>query len=195
MENPKLEIGAIVTTLTSTTSNPELCDTIWTYFTPDVKFLHPICMANSRAELLGIFQWYRIMSPKTKCIVLNVIYDPDQGVLVLEMMHWFRPRIRFSGVVPARLSTRLTLREIDGLYYIARQEDFYHTMELVTVLSPNLVFLPWLFLKLASLLSNLLAWFFFKVGVTGGGLVGGDISLAGLKEGLGLGIRKKAGGC
>jgi hypothetical protein len=72
MQNPKAEITAIVTTLTSTKSNSELTDTISRYFTPDVQFVHPICVADSRAELLGIYQWYRIMSPRTKCNVENI---------------------------------------------------------------------------------------------------------------------------
>ncbi|KAF9244463.1 hypothetical protein BU15DRAFT_41847 [Melanogaster broomeanus] len=187
MQNPKDEILAIVTTLTSTTSNSELCDTLSRYFTPDAKFVHPVCMADSRAEIRGIYQWYRIMSPKTKCNVISVIYDSDQNVIVLEMVQWFHLRISPTGPAAARLISRLILREISGLHYIARQEDLYPTLDLVALMTPNLAVFPWLFLKLASLLSNLFAWLFWKVGITGGGLEGGQVNLTGLKEGLGLG--------
>ncbi|KIJ62460.1 hypothetical protein HYDPIDRAFT_169121 [Hydnomerulius pinastri MD-312] len=186
MENPKQEIPSIITTLTSTTSTTELSDTVTRYFTQDVKFIHPICLANSRAEILGIYQWYRIMSPATKSKVLSVMYDPDLNVLVVEIVQWFRARIRPFAPAPARLITRLTLRKIEGLHYIYCQEDFYHTTDLVALIAPYLVLFVWLILKIASLLSNLSAWLFKKAGITGGGLEGGDIALTGLKEGLGL---------
>ncbi|KIJ19593.1 hypothetical protein PAXINDRAFT_69018 [Paxillus involutus ATCC 200175] len=170
MQNPKAEITAIVTTLTSTKSNSELTDTISRYFTPDVQFVHPICVADSRAELLGIYQWYRIMSPRTKCNVENIIYDRDLNVLVLDMVQWFSPGFRFTRPAPARLNTRLTLLEndADGLHYIARQEDFYPTMDFFALLSPYLVPFVWVFLKLTSLVSNLLARFFLRAGALGG---------------------------
>ncbi|KIL00187.1 hypothetical protein PAXRUDRAFT_23402 [Paxillus rubicundulus Ve08.2h10] len=172
MQNPKAEITAIVTTLTSTKSNSELVDTISKYFTPDAQFVHLICVAGSRAEILWIYQWYRIMSPETKCDVENIIYDRDLNVIVLDMVQWFSPRFRFSSPAPARLNTRLTLLENDRLHYIARQEDFYPTMDFFALLSPYLVPFVWVFLKLTSLVSNLLARFFLRAGALKGGGTG-----------------------
>ncbi|KAH7886594.1 hypothetical protein F5I97DRAFT_1936263 [Phlebopus sp. FC_14] len=185
MENPKQEIPSIISTLTSTTSADELTSTISRYFTRDVKFIHPICLADSRAEVLGIYQWYRIMSPTTKSRVLSVIYDPDLDVLVVEIVQRFHARICPFAPSPARLNTRLTLKEIDGLHYIARQEDFYHSMDFAALIAPGFMFFAWFFLKAASFLSNLCAWLFKKAGLTGGGLEGGEVNLTGLLESVG----------
>ncbi|OAX38231.1 hypothetical protein K503DRAFT_175773 [Rhizopogon vinicolor AM-OR11-026] len=126
MQNPKNEIPSIITTLASTRSASALAQTISRYFTPDAQFWHPLCRSATREEILGVYQWYRIMSPQTRSRVLSVIYDETLNVLIVEVVQMFH--IRYNPFPPskARLNVRLTLREVNGLHYIARQEDFYH---------------------------------------------------------------------
>ncbi|KAJ7810863.1 hypothetical protein B0H14DRAFT_2607026 [Mycena olivaceomarginata] len=67
MQNPVSEIGAVVSLLTAATA-PEIQKSAFLkYITPDAGFRHPICNVTpgpgSRERVLGIFQWYRIMSP------------------------------------------------------------------------------------------------------------------------------------
>lgn len=70
------EIGGIIKTLT-TGSPPEQEAMLNTYFVPDASFVHPYCVVpafpkaaiplapsmDSRWLLLGIYRWYRILSP------------------------------------------------------------------------------------------------------------------------------------
>ena len=72
MQDPKKEISNIVRTLCTTRDANELEETVKKYFVPDAKFSHPMCKANSRNEILGLFQWYRLASPKTQIQVLSV---------------------------------------------------------------------------------------------------------------------------
>lgn len=72
MQDPKKEIANIVRTLCTTRDANELEETITSYFLPDAKFSHPLCKANSRNEILGLFQWYRLASPETQIQIPSV---------------------------------------------------------------------------------------------------------------------------
>ncbi|EIW77979.1 hypothetical protein CONPUDRAFT_61709 [Coniophora puteana RWD-64-598 SS2] len=139
MQDPKQEITGVITDLTSATSAPALERTINTYFTPDARFLHPLCQTTTRAGILGVYEWYRIMSPNTKAEVLSVVYDKELNVIILEIVQQFRIWFSIFPSAPARLNTRLTLREVKGLYYIAQQEDFYHATDMMALLMAPLV--------------------------------------------------------
>ena len=101
------------------------------------------------------------MSPTLELRVQNVVYDKENGVMFLEVVqkfhirlsplraHWSRWALKrhswmrskqTSDFQPERLIVRLTLREIDGLHYIAFQEDFYHP-DVSYLLDPNDVLL------------------------------------------------------
>ncbi|KAH7925800.1 hypothetical protein BV22DRAFT_1064338, partial [Leucogyrophana mollusca] len=133
MQNPKLEIPAIISTLTSTTSAAALDATLTRYFTPDARFLHPLCAATTRSQIHGVYRWYRVMSPTTKSDVLTVVYDPDLDVLFVEVVQRFHIRFNPFKMTPARLNVRLTLREVCGLHYIVQQEDFYHPTDIAAL--------------------------------------------------------------
>ncbi|KAH7914893.1 hypothetical protein BJ138DRAFT_1142854 [Hygrophoropsis aurantiaca] len=173
MQNPRLEISSIIHTLTSTSSAQTLNQTIMRYFTPDAWFLHPLCQATSRDKIIGVYEWYRIMSPQTRGEVLSVVYDPDIDVLVVEVIQYFHIRFNPFKAAPARLNIRLTLRENDGLHYIVQQEDFYHPTDIAALTLPPLIPLVTFLLGLGTLFSNINAWVFRAVGFTGGGLEDG----------------------
>ena len=72
MDDPINEIRGIVLKLT-TSNRTQQQETLETYFTRDASFKHPFCaVAGNRDAVLGIFQWYRILSPKIEIEVNSV---------------------------------------------------------------------------------------------------------------------------
>ncbi|KAJ7688958.1 hypothetical protein B0H17DRAFT_1160203 [Mycena rosella] len=125
MQHPSSEVGAVVSLLTAAAA-------------PDIQKAAVTPGPGSRERLLGIYQWYRIMSPHIDITVKSVVHDTDNNTLLLDVVQMFH--IRFSPFKPApsRLLVRLTLREENGLQYIAFQEDFYHPDEFMALLLPPL---------------------------------------------------------
>jgi len=72
MQDPKKEVPAIISTLCTTRDANKLEETVKNHFTADARFSHPLCRANSRNEILGLFQWYRLASPETHIDVSSV---------------------------------------------------------------------------------------------------------------------------
>ncbi|KAG7085602.1 hypothetical protein E1B28_003153 [Marasmius oreades] len=158
MENPQNEIAKVVSLLT-TSASPEIQElAAERYVTTDVGFRHPVCRVNpgpgSRDALLGIYQWYRVMSPTIETRVDNVVYDKQNNVIFLEVQQKFHIRLSPFRPTWSKLIVRLSLREINGLHYIAFQEDFYHPDDFLNLLIPPLA--PFLRMALtgASLASN-----------------------------------------
>ncbi|EGN97703.1 hypothetical protein SERLA73DRAFT_184511 [Serpula lacrymans var. lacrymans S7.3] len=180
MQNPKEDIVPVIRTLTSTVSAPSLAHTITTNFTPDASFRHPLCCVEvrpgSREDILGIYEWYRIMSPKTKSEVLSVIYDPDLNVLIIEVVQYFHLRFTPFEAAPSHLMIRLSLIEKEGKYYIAHQEDFFHPTDITNLVIPPLTPLIKFGLVTAAFVSNVNARIFQFLGLSesrdGGGLQG-----------------------
>ncbi|KAF8135396.1 hypothetical protein EV363DRAFT_1320615 [Boletus edulis] len=173
MQDPKKDIPNIIHTLCTTHDAKELETTVEKYFVADAKFSHPMCKANSRNEILGLFQWYRLASPETQIKIRSVMYDNDLNVLVVEVEEklniWFNPLPSKTG----RMVVRLQLRKINGAFYIVAEEDLAHPMRALC-------------LRLGCLLSNLGACVFRNVGLNSG-LRGGTVNYAGLVEAAGLG--------
>ncbi|KAJ3505528.1 hypothetical protein NLJ89_g7366 [Agrocybe chaxingu] len=140
MEDPARDIYTVVYQLTATDSPDVQKAAVEKYMTPDVSFRHPLCEVKSsersRDELLGIYVWYRVLSPKIDSQVDSVVYDKDKGLLYVEVVQWFKLVFLPVTPAPARLIIRLSLRQQDGLFYIAEQEDFYHTDDFTALLVP-----------------------------------------------------------
>ncbi|PBK76443.1 hypothetical protein ARMSODRAFT_866430, partial [Armillaria solidipes] len=161
MQRPAHEISAVVSLIT-TAVTPEIQQAgIQRYFTPDAGFRHPLCAVSpgpgSRERVLGIYQWYRVMSPKLELDVKSVVYDKEQGILILEVVQSFHFRLSPFKPAPSRLVVRLTLKEVDRLYYIAFEEDFYHPDDLMLLIVPPLASLVRLALGAASAVSSMCA--------------------------------------
>ncbi|KAG6375377.1 hypothetical protein JVT61DRAFT_2932 [Boletus reticuloceps] len=186
MQDPKKDITNIIHTLCTTRDAKELETTVEKYFVADAKFSHPMCKANSRNEILGLFQWYRLASPETQINIRSVMYDNDLNVLVVEVEEklnvWFNPLPSKAG----RMVVRLQLRKMHGAFYIVAEEDLAHPMDQIGFLASPLVPLTALCLRLGCLLSNLGACVFRNVGLNSG-LRGGTVNYAGLVEAAGLG--------
>ncbi|KAJ6510612.1 argonaute-like protein [Mycena sanguinolenta] len=142
MQNPVDEVGAAVSLLTAAVS-PEIQKAAFSkYFAPDAGFRHPMCHVapgpGSRDRILAIFQWYRIMSPNLKITTNSVVHDSANNTLLLDVVQEFHIRLSPFKPAPSRLLVRLTLREVNGLQYIAFQEDFYHPDDFMALIVPPL---------------------------------------------------------
>ncbi|KAJ0118073.1 hypothetical protein J7T55_014526 [Diaporthe amygdali] len=122
MENPEQEIRHVVRSLCQGTPD-EQRRTIDRYFTPDAEFVHPFCIAprfnegdlalpglrrlSSRDALRGIFQWYRMLSPKIIIDIDTALHDKERDKMYLDMRQifsiWFAPayhaRVRLVTVL------------------------------------------------------------------------------------------------
>ncbi|KAK0500868.1 hypothetical protein EDD18DRAFT_1146286 [Armillaria luteobubalina] len=171
MQRPAHEISAVVSLIT-TAVTPEIQQAgIQRYFTPDAGFRHPLCAVSSgpgsRERVLGIYQWYRVVSPKLELDVKSVVYDKEQGILILEVVQSFHFRLSPFKPAPSRLVVRLTLKEVDRLYYIAFEEDFYHPDDLMLLVVPPLASLVRLALGAASAVSSMCATVAHVLGLSG----------------------------
>lgn len=160
MEYPASEIPQVVELLCAATSADVQAAAFERYFTPDAAFSHPIVRVSSspksRNYVLGIYQWYRIMSPNLKIHVNHVTYDKDLEMLILDATQEFHIRFNPFGPMPANLVVRLHLRKgEDGKYRIKQQEDFYHPDAFVAMLLPPLVPFVKLALGFGTFSSNL----------------------------------------
>lgn len=76
MQDPRNEITSVIILLTTAVSPDIQRATLNKYFTPDAGFRHPLCRVDpsygSRESLLGVYQWYRVMSPKIEASVEHV---------------------------------------------------------------------------------------------------------------------------
>ncbi|KAK7028364.1 hypothetical protein R3P38DRAFT_921606 [Favolaschia claudopus] len=163
MQNPSSEIVAVVSLLTAAAVPEVQKAAFYKYMTPDAGFRHPICSvtpgAGSRDQMLGIFQWYRIMSPNIDIKVNSVVHDTANNVILLDVVQRFHIRLSPFKPAPSRLLVRLTLRLENGLYRIAMQEDFYHPDDFMSLLVPPLAPLVRTSLSLASFVSEISAKF------------------------------------
>ncbi|KAG7452038.1 uncharacterized protein BT62DRAFT_881857 [Guyanagaster necrorhizus] len=170
MEHPADEISSVVSLITTAVAPEIQQDGIQRYFTPDAGFRHPLCAVRpgpgSRERILGLYQWYRVMSPKIDLDVKSIVYDKPQGILILDVVQSFHIRLSPFKPAPSRLVVRLTLKEVDRLYYIAFQEDFYHPDDLMSLVVPPLAPLVRLALGAVGAMSNMCATVAHVLGIS-----------------------------
>ncbi|KAI8977820.1 hypothetical protein BD414DRAFT_495727 [Trametes punicea] len=149
MENPADEIANVAVLVTAAV-NPEIQKaTVLKYYAPDAGFRHPFCAVdpapNSRAAILSILQWYRILSPVLSLRVTSVTYDQEKHSVFLDITQVFHIRWSPFRPAPSRLLVHLTLRPEPSpedpsktVYLITEQEDFYHPDDIAALLIPPL---------------------------------------------------------
>ncbi|KAJ5125150.1 hypothetical protein N7448_004477 [Penicillium atrosanguineum] len=173
MENPVVEIPAVISLLTQSTPTLQQ-KTLERFFTNDASFVHPFCRVpsfeGSRWWILKIFQWYKIMSPRIKMEIHSIAMDEKNLKIYVHMSQIFSIWIVPFHVAPATLTTVLDLTTdstktssptngAHPLYYITKQEDLYQTSEFVKFILPHVG--HWLVFGW-----HLFATFFCFVGVT-----------------------------
>lgn len=128
MEDPVAEIESVVLKVTATHSPDVQAAAFQRYMSQDMGFRHPVCSIvpgpNSRNKVLGVYQWYRVLSPRIDIRIDSVVFDEARRLLYVEGVQWFKLIFLPVKPVPARLIIRLTLRKENNLFYIAFQEDF-----------------------------------------------------------------------
>jgi len=142
MEHPEQEIEKVVELLVSPVSPDVQQAAVRKYFTSNAGFRHPMYSikpaSNSREGILGIFQWYRILSGYIELYINNISYDVDKSILFVDMSEVFHLRCSPFPPVRTRLLTRFTLHKEGVHYYIAYQEDFFHPDDFISMIVPPL---------------------------------------------------------
>ncbi|UKZ76971.1 hypothetical protein TrVFT333_004687 [Trichoderma virens FT-333] len=179
MENPVQEIASVIETLTKGSPQQQQ-DTLNTYFLSNAAFIHPFCRVpsiskgsiplardlDSRWLILGIYRWYRTLSPKIALTVDSSVFDQRNSTLYVSIRQtfsiWFIPfhssSVKLLSVLrlaqgsssePGQLAPKFQPdgRNSSALagpgqerlrYYIASQEDLYQTNDFVAFVVPYL---------------------------------------------------------
>ncbi|KAL7930291.1 hypothetical protein V8C35DRAFT_313481 [Trichoderma chlorosporum] len=179
MENPVQEIASVIETLTKGSPQQQQ-DMLNTYFLSNAAFIHPFCRVpaiskgtiplardlDSRWLILGIYRWYRTLSPKISLTVDSSVFDQRSSTLYVSIRQtfsiWFVPFHRSdvkllsvlrlaqkSSAEPGQLAPKYQPdgRSSSALagpgqerlrYYIASQEDLYQTTDFVAFVVPYL---------------------------------------------------------
>ncbi|KAI0700822.1 hypothetical protein C8T65DRAFT_580020 [Cerioporus squamosus] len=167
MEDPAKEMADVARLVTGAL-DPNVQDAaVLKYYVPDMAFHHPLCAVlpapDSRADLLAILAWYRILSP-VLVVINTVTYDAERHTAYVEATQVFSIRWSPFRPAPARLLVRFTLRPTSmpspspspsepakTVYLIAAHEDFYHHEDLAAMFVPPLIPLVRLGLRAATL--------------------------------------------
>ncbi|KAF8639317.1 hypothetical protein AX17_001597 [Amanita inopinata Kibby_2008] len=161
MQDPVREIKSVVEQLTAADSPDVQKAAVYKYYTPDAGFRHPLSQVDpgplSRESILGIYQWYRIISPNVSIHLDNIVYDEPHSVLLLDVIQKFHLFFLPMDPAPSRLLVRLTLKEDNGMYLIAMQEDFFHPEDIAALVLPPMIPLVRFTLQAAGVASNILA--------------------------------------
>ena len=127
MEDPVQEISNIIHTLTQALPSQQKA-AIEQYFTPTASFTHPFCATsswstniavpyfgslNSRLAILGIYRWYKILSPHISLTVESVTFNEGTSKLYVDIHQHFRLWIVPFYDADVRLTTILQLAEGD----------------------------------------------------------------------------------
>ncbi|KAF4472575.1 flavin-binding monooxygenase [Fusarium albosuccineum] len=193
MEHPVREVAGVIKSLTQ--GDPEEQEsTLREYFLPNASFSHPYCHVPSISKgtiplasgldsiwlILGIYRWYRTLSPHIDIKVDSAVFDQRSGLLYVSLRQtfavWFIPLYK----APVRLVSVLQLTQLtpeseeffsreslsdddcDGKpenlrppqqkpkYYIASQEDLYPVNDCLQFLLPGLGPFIWTLWQLYS---------------------------------------------
>ncbi|KAI1133109.1 hypothetical protein F5Y10DRAFT_129554 [Nemania abortiva] len=184
MENPEEEISDVIRSLTMG-SREEQKGALHNYFLQDAYFVHPFCRVpsfksrqirvpftnieftiNSRLLVLFVYQWYKIMSPKTSLEIDSTSFDSRTNSLYVTIRQtftlWIVPFSLWQANV--KLICLLNLVHLDGyenlreplvenrreqqngekeasispksLYFIRGQQDHYQSNDMLKFIAP-----------------------------------------------------------
>jgi len=122
----------------------------------------PVC---SRDYVLGVYQWYRVLSPSAYVEVDSCTYDAEQRVAYLNIRQFFQPFFSPFSPSPSQLLVRLHFSQSpsDGKYYIVSQDVFLEPEGIINMflppLSPFVTFLKHVATRICSLNAALFRFF------------------------------------
>ncbi|GAB1318960.1 Putative flavin-binding monooxygenase-like protein [Madurella fahalii] len=102
MEHPVKEIRNVIRSLTQGTPD-EQQDAVYRYFLPGASFMHPFCRVpsfvglklpgagelDSRALIVAILKWYKILSPKIELDIESCVFDQRTNLLYVKISQVF----------------------------------------------------------------------------------------------------------
>ncbi|KAI5116635.1 hypothetical protein M0805_002398 [Coniferiporia weirii] len=144
MNDPRSELVGCIKAFSMAATPAVQRAAIYKYFAPDAGFLHPLCSVKpgpgSRETILGIYQWYRDMSPTIEAEVNSFTYDEHQNVAYLDVVQKFHIFVSPFQPKPARLLVKISLKQSkdNDKYYIVQQEDFYQPEDILYLTLPFL---------------------------------------------------------
>jgi len=155
--------------LITTANTPEVqLAAIHKFFVPDAGFNHPLCYVprgpGSREQILGIYQWYREMSPTIHLKVENYSWDESASIVYLNVIQTFKIWWSPFKSAPARLLVRLSLvRGESGKFLIAQQDDFYQPEDIANLMMARIAPLVYVGKRAGTAASNFNAWLFKRL--------------------------------
>ncbi|EEU39774.1 uncharacterized protein NECHADRAFT_60573, partial [Fusarium vanettenii 77-13-4] len=163
------EIAGVIKALTQ--GSPEVQESaLREYFLPNASFSHPYCHVPSISKgtiplaggldsiwlILGIYRWYRTLSPHIDIKVDSAVFDQKSGLLYVSLRQtfavWFIPLYK----APVRLVSVLQLTQLvkprrqKPKYFIASQEDLYPVNDCIQFILPGLGPFLWTLWQLYS---------------------------------------------
>ncbi|KAH6892952.1 hypothetical protein B0T10DRAFT_481148 [Thelonectria olida] len=161
MDNPVKEISGVIKALAQ--GSPEQQEaTLNRYFLPNASFTHPFCHVpsfprgsislapdiNSRWAILGIYRWYRTLSPQVDITIDSAAFDQNSRLLYVTIRQtfkvWFIPfykaPVRLVSVLQLAQRTPFVRGDVEAKqkYYISSQEDLYQSTECLRFVMPGL---------------------------------------------------------
>jgi hypothetical protein len=102
MEHPVKEVRNVIRSLTQGTPD-EQQDAVYRYFSPGASFVHPFCRVpsfvgvkvpgvgelDSRALILAILKWYKMLSPKIELEIESCVFDQRTNLLYVKISQVF----------------------------------------------------------------------------------------------------------
>ncbi|KXX74128.1 hypothetical protein MMYC01_208953 [Madurella mycetomatis] len=102
MEHPVKEVRNVIRSLTQGPPD-EQQDAVYRYFLPGASFMHPFCRVpsfvglkvpgagelDSRALIVAILKWYKILSPKIELDIESCVFDQRTNLLYVKISQVF----------------------------------------------------------------------------------------------------------
>ncbi|KAF5319473.1 hypothetical protein D9619_008752 [Psilocybe cf. subviscida] len=161
MQSPSQEIQSVMELIHSAITPDIQKAAINKFFTSDAALRTPWYSVRagilSREDILGIYQWYRTVSPVIDVHVEDSVYDRLHNIVYADVTILYHFRMTPWAPAGCRVMSRFTLRQELGLHYIAMQEDFLHPEDAASVCIPYLASFVRMFLSARTLSVNLWA--------------------------------------
>jgi len=155
MNDPSTEIAGVIRLICTARNHEDQQQAIVRYFAPDAGFQHPLCTVkrgrNSRGAIVGIYRWYRNMSPTLDLHVESTKYDEQLNIVYVNIVQTFHVWLSPLKPAPSRLLVRVDLKfsPAEGKYYIVQQTDYYQPEDILALTIPFLIS-PLAFIKCAT---------------------------------------------
>eukprot|EP01117_Protostelium_nocturnum_P001204 TRINITY_DN1152_c0_g1_i1.p1 TRINITY_DN1152_c0_g1~~TRINITY_DN1152_c0_g1_i1.p1 ORF type:complete len:207 (-),score=68.28 TRINITY_DN1152_c0_g1_i1:213-770(-) len=138
MEDPVKEIEGVINGLTTSRNFEVQTKTLNKYYTSDAGFDHPLAWVhnapNSRETVLMVYRSYSWLSDPQKIVINSMSFDKEKLQMTIDLDEYAAFFLLPWRTVKLRLVVVLTLKKVNGKYYIYKQEDFFPTQDLLSII-------------------------------------------------------------